>query len=386
MNTREKFLACMAFEEGAYGPKWEYGYWADAVRRWYTEGLKPVTGIPDNLHGGQTIRAELMGYKLGGFVDQDINQLLGLDEPERRIPLVNFIYPLFEKEIVEDHEEWYIYKDGWGITKQEKKDRSAPERFLSAPVETWQDWEIIRDERLQSNTEGRIPKNWTELVTSYKERTYPLVIGGEQGFFGSIRYLFGDVNVLTAFYDQPKLIHAINNHLCEFWMQLYSNVMRDIVPDVALIWEDMCYKNGPLISPKMFEEFCLPYYKRLTSFFRDHGVQIIHVDTDGDAWKLIPLFLKGGVTGLFPMEVAANMDVARLREEFPKLQMMGGVDKRKLFNNFQEIDEVIQTKIVPTLKKGGYIPMVDHLVPPDVPWQVFFKYRTKLNQAIETAE
>lgn len=324
-----------------------------------------------------------MGYKEGGFVDQDIHDLLELDEPERRIPIKNFIYPLFEKKIIEDHGDWFIYQDGWGMLKQEMKDRSSPERFLSAPVKTWSDWEKLREERLQPDTRGRIPEDWPARTRAYRERTYPLVIGGEQGFFGSLRYLLGEVQVLMAFVDQPDLVHAINSHLCEFWMQLYTPVLKDLTPDAALIWEDMCYKNGPLISPKMFQEFCLPYYKRLTAYFRDFGVQIIHVDTDGDAWKLIPLFLEGGVTGLFPMEVAANMDVTRLRDAFPTLQMMGGVDKLKLIGSRLEIEAELDLKILPTLQHGGYIPMVDHLVPPEVSWENFTYYRKKLNQAIK---
>ena len=56
----------------------------------------------------------------------------------------------------------------------------------------------------------------------------------------------------------------------------------------------MCYKNGPLISPGMFEEFILPYYRKLTGFFYDHGIEIILVDTDGDCRSLIPLFIQGG--------------------------------------------------------------------------------------------
>lgn len=383
MDTRQKFLACMSFEPGTPIPKWEYGYWAGVIRRWYTEGLQPVVKIPADMDGGLPIRAEMMGYKPGGVVDQDVNRLLGLDEPERRIPIINFIYPLFEKKILEDHGEWFIYQDVWGITKQEKKDRSAPERFLSAPVKTWDDWERLKAERLQPDTPGRLPKNLPELVKFYRQRTYPLVIGGEQGFYGSARYLLGDVDVLTTFYDQPKLVHAINSHLCDFWIALYDPVLQLVTPDAALIWEDVCYKNGPLISPKMFQEFCLPYYKKLTGFFRDHHVDIIHVDTDGDCWKLIPLFLEGGVTGLFPMEVAANMDIAKVRQAFPRLQIIGGVDKMRLSKSFQEIDLELDQKIIPTLPKGGFIPMVDHLVPPDVPWDNFVYYRQKLNHAID---
>ena len=53
-------------------------------------------------------------------------------------------------------------------------------------------------------------------------------------------------------------------------------------------------QDGPLISPAMFREFMLPYYKRSTSFLRDRGIKIVIVDTDGDCSKLIPLLSREG--------------------------------------------------------------------------------------------
>jgi uroporphyrinogen decarboxylase len=40
---------------------------------------------------------------------------------------------------------------------------------------------------------------------------------------------------------------------------------------------------------------------------------VVLLDTDGDCTKLIPGFLEGGVTGLYPFEVQAGMDVRRVR-------------------------------------------------------------------------
>ena len=55
--------------------------------------------------------------------------------------------------------------------------------------------------------------------------------------------------------------------------------MKDVDVDAVFIWEDMCYKNGPLISPDTFRKFMLPGYKKLTSFLKDSGVNIITVDS-----------------------------------------------------------------------------------------------------------
>jgi hypothetical protein len=300
MNTREKFLATMAFDAGSSVPKWEYGYWAGAVTGWIEEGLEYSQEVPPTLGEGGSVRAEAMGYKPGGFVDQDIHQLFRMDAHQRRIPVDNFIFPRFEEMIIEDHPTSVIYRDGWGIVRQKKKDLSSLERFISGPVSSLEDWEKLK-ERLQPNTPGRFPDDWKELVTEYQQRDYPLVLGGGQGFYGSIRYLLGEVEALTGLIKKPSLIHAINDHLCDLWIAISDRVIKDVKPDMFLIWEDMCYKNGSLISPAMVEEFMVPYYKRLCGFLKDNGVDIIHVDTDGDATEIIGPLMEAGMTGTFPL-------------------------------------------------------------------------------------
>lgn len=363
--------------------KWEYGYWAGAVRQWYKEGLKVKQFISDNLGYGDNVRAEVMGYKFSEFVDLEIHRFFTLDGHMHRIPINNFIHPLFEEKILEDHGGWVILRDRYGIVKKVSKDHESLDRYLHSPVSSIKDWQELKETRFNPSLKNRLPGNWDELLTEYKNRTYPLVIGGGQGFFGSPRYLIGDQEILTAFYDKPDLIHAINNDLCDFWINLYDQILDDVKPDMALIWEDMCFKTGPLISPALFREFMFPHYKRLCSFFKERGVDIIQVDTDGNAWKLIPLFIESGVTGLFPMEVAAGMDVLKLREAFPNLQMIGGVDKLVLMGTRQDMDDELDNKIIPAMKQGGFIPTVDHLVPPNVPWDNFVYYRSRLNQAID---
>jgi len=83
--------------------------------------------------------------------------------------------------------------------------------------------------------------------------------------------------------------------------------------DALYIWEDMSYKNGPLISPELFQEFMVPAYRKITDTARSYGVKVVLLDTDGDCTKLIPGFLEGGVTGLYPFEVQAGMDVRQVR-------------------------------------------------------------------------
>jgi uroporphyrinogen decarboxylase len=177
-------------------------------------------------------------------------------------------------------------------------------------------------------------------------------------------------------------MHEIMDYLADFWVSIYDEVLDQVDADACFIWEDMCYKNGPLISPAMFRDFMLPNYKKLTACLRDHGVTAAWVDTDGDARRLIPLFMEGGVTVMYPLEPQAGMDVVELREAFPTMGFMGGMNKKVLAWGKDAIDEELDRKIPFMLERGGYVPHLDHQAPPDIPWENFKYYREKLNSMI----
>ncbi len=101
------------------------------------------------------------------------------------------------------------------------------------------------------------------------------------------------------------------NYLVDFWTEVYHPLLSKIKPDCFLIWEDMCYKTGPLISPEIFKEFMLPAYKKFTALLKGNGVDIIIVDTDGNCWELIPVFIEGGDTQrLLPLGTVSEINKA----------------------------------------------------------------------------
>ena len=382
MNTRERYLSVMTFESPG-SLKWEFGYWAGALRRWYREGLPRDKGIPDHLPEGNGVFAECAGSIIGRYTDYDVHNYLHLDPHLVRVPLEMGAYPQFEEKTIEDHGDWYIWQDPMGCWRKDFKSRASLPSFVRGPVRTREDWEKYKAERLKPVIKGRLPANWADLIRSYKTRDYPLALGQLQGFFGTPRSLFGVEELLLKYYEDPELMLDINAYLADFWIALFEPVLREVQVDAILIWEDMCYRSGPLISPEMFRKFILPGYKKVTSFAREQGIRVINVDSDGDVWKLIPLWVEGGVTVLYPFEVASGMNVVEVRERLPKLGMMGGIDKRALIEGKAAIDRELESKIPFMLKRGGFIPTIDHLVPPDVPFEHFKYYREKLNRMIE---
>jgi uroporphyrinogen decarboxylase len=194
----------------------------------------------------------------------------------------------------------------------------------------------------------------------------------------------GEERLLFNFYDNPDLIRDMMNFLADFWIELWDQVFAHIQVDCAHFWEDMAYRNGPLISPAMFQAFMTPSYQKVTGFLKDWGVKVILVDSDGNLDKLIPLFLEAGLTGTFPIEIQAGNDLVKIRESYPNLHILGGIDKIKIAQGKTAIDQEL-AKIPKMLRTGGYVPHIDHLVHPEISWDDFCYYRQRLRQVIDEA-
>ncbi len=369
----------MNFEKADRILYWEQGFWGSAVERWYSEGMPHKHGVEGNPLPGDTVRGNAMPVAQGDKMCYDVIESAGLDKLSQRVPVELFLYPKFEEQILEEKEGRLLVRDEMGIEKYMTAGKDSIPHFVSWPVTSADDFEKLAGERLDPDTPGRFPPDWKEHVERLNAYDGVVAIGGFPcGFFGAPRFLMGEIELMIGYLDNPALVRRMTNHLADLWATLYDRVLSEVRVDCVHIWEDMSYKNGPLISPQLFEEFLVPAYKKVTDVARSHGVTVVHVDTDGDCTKLIPGFLEGGVTGMYPFEVQAGMDVRKIREAFPRLQIMGGVDKKELAKDRESIDRELEKRIPGMVEGGGYIPMVDHQVPPDVSFDNYTYYRRRV--------
>lgn len=84
--------------------------------------------------------------------------------------------------------------------------------------------------------------------------------------------------------------------------------------------------------------------------------------------------METGINMMLPFEVQAGMDVRRIREMNPSLVILGGLDKRALFWSTETIEREVKPKVTHMLPRGGFIPSLDHNVPPEVSLENFKKY------------
>jgi hypothetical protein len=169
---------------------------------------------------------------------------------------------------------------------------------------------------------------------------------------------------MLAYYDQPELIHRINQDLLEFNLRLLEQIRRACVPTFTTIAEDMSYNHGPMVSRRICDQFLTPYYLRLLERIKDMNAITI-VDTDGDVTRLVPWLQAVGVEGVLPLERQAAVDGMALRELYPKLRMVGHYNKLVMHLGEAAMRKEFE-RLVPLMRPGGFLPSVDHQTPPEV--------------------
>ena len=361
VSDLERFVACMEYQTCDRRPNHELGAWPQTVNRWRNEAPEAVRD-----------------WTWNWFVEEPA---IGLDRREY-IPVNYDFIPPFPHELLEETGKYEIARNSKGIVTKALKEgavdgaRMSMDQYLSFPVANRQDFAKIKA-RLVAALPQRYPEDLEQRVELWKQRDYPLILGengAANGFYWRAREMMGTEPLSCAFYEQPGLVHEMMEFYAGFIMETSRPVLEKIQVEYFVLNEDLAMKSGPLLSPGLYREFILPHLKRLIDFFRGLGVKYIALDSDGDPTALLPLMMDAGVDVFWPIERASNVDPVTLRRRFGKaLRLWGGVDKRELTKGPGAIRAHLR-EFIPLIEEGGFIPTVDHTVPPDVSWDNFRYY------------
>lgn len=309
MNHVERFRAVMDFRPVDRLPRWEWAMWWDeTIKRWKNEGLP---GSLDTVF--------------------DIHEYFGLDP----------------------------YQQFWFSTTDPTIE--AVQHHVEGIVSNMDDYLRVRDSLFPDHTEAiEAMAPWTARQREGNAVVWITI----EGYFWFPRTLMGFSKVSLAFYDQPELIHRINEDLTEFNLRIIEQVAKTCVPTFVTVAEDMSYNHGPMISEKTFHEFIAPYYRRIIPRLKELDCKVI-VDTDGDVTLMVPWLRGEGIDGVLPLERQAGVDGSVLRDKYPDLCMIGHYDKMVMSRGEQAMRREFE-RLRPLMRRGGFIPSVDHQTPPGV--------------------
>lgn len=351
-------------------PNHEVGVWVQTKLRWRDEGL-PV----DDLHWDW-------------FTGEERWEL----DPREYIAVNMGMVPPYEEKVISREGDTEIIQRANGviskalITGAAEGMRASMDEYISFPVTTPRDFQELK-KRFRPSSPSRQPAYWREFaLRGWQQRQHPLVLGTNcttLGYYWRAREWMGTENLSYAWYDEPAMMHEMMEFITDFTIECARPFLEaGVKPDYVFINEDLSMKNGPLLSPDTYRAFIQPELKRLIAYLKTAGVRWVVVDTDGNCELVIPLFLEAGVDGIWPLERAADMDPLAVRRKFGRdLRLWGGVDKRELAKDFAAIDAHLNS-LRPLVEEGGFIPTVDHLVPPDVSLANFEHYMRRKRQLL----
>jgi len=382
MTNRERFKAiCRGERLGDFMVMdWFHRCWADTLDEWIKqgapesirtqEGLNEYFGF-EHLHGLQEIISEHNRSDLKAIASAQSLGAYHVTPP---------VMPVFEIKVIREDERHRVETTyGGSLVEVSKEHPWRMPKYLDRPVKDRATWNEYK-KRLDPHTPERWPSPWNEYVESRNREDVPTMLLME-GFFGVLREWTGLEPLLFMFYDDPDLVEDMMDQVLYLDMEMAKGALKDMKIDCARFWEDMAYKSGPLISPDMFRKFEMPRYRQITDLLRSHGVDILHVDSDGNIDELIPLWMEVGVNFPWPFEVASGMDGIALRKKYGKDIIIGGnIDKRVFLKDKDAIKEEVMSKVPYLVETGGYFPCLDHVIPPDVPLDGFRYYINLLRE------
>lgn len=388
MTPRERIKNAIHFKKVDAIP-WADFFLEETVLKWFQQGLQPdkVTVIDYSMMYGWG--SLILNWPLvKGF---DLTNYFGCTNMYIcPVPIDVGPIPRFKQRKVGEDGKYdeYIMETGAHAKRLRSQEYTwyAMPMFTEFPVKDKKSWEEY-NKRLNPKDPRRYPKDWEKDVylKIFEEVQRGNTIISLTGFYGFGAELMGLLDFNLAFYKNPELIHEMAEYWEYFTIETFREAAETLKDRIDLVfwWEDMAEKHGPNISPKLYKEFLLPHYKKVTGFFNKNKIDRIMMDSDGNTYPILDLAIEAGITGHWPLEVNSGMDAVTLRKRYGnKLFLAGNIDKRAVAKGGDVMRKEIDSKIPYMRESGGYIVGIDHLVPPEITLKNYTEYANYLKKEI----
>lgn len=369
MTNRERAMAVLRYEAYDRLPIVHFGFWDETLEKWANEG--------------HITAGEAEDWADGNPVDALLSEKLGFDFNWYSTLLIDtHLHPPFDSTVVEEMADGSkkVMNDE-GVVVLERPGAGSIPAEIEHTLKTRADWEAHYLHRLQY-CEERITHTMVrvnEKMVRFDEGGLEFLQKGERDYvyglhcgslFGRVRNILGVVGSSYLFAEDPELFDEIIHTYGDLCYRCVKSTLESGAKfDFAHFWEDICFKNGPLVIPSVFDEKVGPHYRRITELCNEYGLDIVSLDCDGCIDALIPTWFNNGVNTMFPIEVGTwNASIAPWRAQYGReMRGVGGMNKVVFARDRAAVDAEIE-RLRPLVDLGGFIPCPDHRIAPDAHW------------------
>jgi len=160
----------------------------------------------------------------------------------------------------------------------------------------------------------------------------------------------------------------------KFSIDLIKN-LADRGAELVICYDDLGFKEGPLIRPDDFRELFVPRMKEMVDVAHKRGMKFF-LHSCGNLNELWDDLISTGIDGLHPIEPTAKMDIFALKKKNPNLVFIGNVSPQDLQDKTPDFIRDYTTRLMTECKPGGhYILSSGHSINPAVDLQNYLAMR-----------
>ena len=204
-----------------------------------------------------------------------------------------------------------------------------------------------------------------------------IVAGGVMAMMES---LGGIEHGLTMYATQPEVVVAYNRRSLAIQNARDPFYIRKGSPGV-IIEEDTAGTNAPLVSPKMFREMVLPFFRERIAHIKQFTPQVI-LHNCGRNIPLMEWFIEAGVDCYQSLQTTAGMEIGMLKQRFgDRLCFWGGLAVETLIDGEPaDVRREVRTAMERESPGGGFIFGPSHSIAKGVKYDNF---RTMLDEFVK---
>ena len=234
-------------------------------------------------------------------------------------------------------DEWgRVFKNGWYL-KGMVNNLDDMEKF-TAPLEYAKAW---------------FPESIIKSTKKKYSETHAIYYAFHDACLGLSYMSMGLDKFFIAIHRNKELVEALMERSTEWTIAVINEANASGV-DFIMVGDDVAFKSGPMMSPKIFRELVLPYYKKIV---KSSKVPLIW-HSDGAIELLIPMIIEAGFAGIHSLEPNAKINLASVKKKYGRnLILAGNLDVTNILtqSNFELIHKDVERCIEQGAPGGGYL-------------------------------
>lgn len=215
-------------------------------------------------------------------------------------------------------------------------------------------------------------KNAKQIEEKFKGKIYTIPSIG--GIMEGTWQCFG-LDKFSKFFARPKILRQIFDNRGKFAVEILKRIIDWGEDGMIFMGDDYGFKNGLLMSPRYYEQYILPWLKRMCDIAHKAGVKFF-LHSCGDILDIFESIIECGVDLIHPIEPTTanpNYDIFKLHQKYgDHITFVGNVSPQDLADQSHKVIERYVKKLIKNLAPGGgFILSSGHSINPAIKLENF---------------